>query len=256
MPVPEVPGEVRLWAEALRGLCRRHVPDAHGLYLTGSICTGGFNQTVSDLDLLMAVRSPVAEDVLRVLVAVLVELGPPPAAGGLDLEVFTLAGLRQPDTDLRWYGWIRWYGGQEPHLQTAGALPLSDWAPALAIARRHATPLFGPPSAELIGRVPRHLLLTACREELAGWGANYEEHWSLSGGILTACRAWWYWAESGLGSKMDAGRWALSRVGDPTLILQALDHQTTGAPHNLTPTATIAFVRHVAARIAQPPLTG
>lgn len=250
--MPEVPARARRWATGLVSLSRRDEHHVCGLYLTGSICTGGFNSVVSDLDLVMVVESPLADDALARLRSGLIELGPPPAAGGLDLDVFTRTDLRRPARDLRWQAWIRGSQDQEAQIQTRGSLHLSDWAPALAIARQHAVPVFGPPSAEVIGPIPHPLLLAACREELAGWGDNYEAHWSLPGGVLTACRAWWYWDQSGLGSKVDAGRWALGRVEDPAVVQQALDHQLTGAPHNLTAPAAIAFVRDVAARIAEP----
>jgi hypothetical protein len=75
---------VRRWAEGLTQWCRRQ--SFAGLYLTGSVSTGGFHSGVSDVDLVIVVDAPLDADVLTELQAVLLDLGPPPAAGGLDFE--------------------------------------------------------------------------------------------------------------------------------------------------------------------------
>ena len=209
--------------------------------MTGSTSTGGFHPGASDLDLVMVVDAPLDGDGLGELQAVLLDLGRPPTAGGLDLELFTRAGLRRPDRDLGWHAWIRWYRSSEPRLQSGSELRSSDWAPGLALARRCAIPLMGPGPREVFGPIPRALVRAASLRELPGW-EHPEPHWSIPGGVLTACRAWWCWAEAGLGSKIDAGRWALPRAEDPEPIRWALQHYLTGESAGLTAQAAVQFI--------------
>jgi hypothetical protein len=219
--------------------------------VTGSACTGGFHAGVSDLDLVMVVNSAVEASDLEQLAVDLLEVGLPPAAGGLDLEIFTRSGLQQPDPDPGWRSFVRWTAEGAPAL-LGDALDLADWAPELAIARERAITVFGPTAPEAFAPIPRRLILQACREELAGW-EHYQPFWSLSGGVLTACRVWWYWAEARLGSKVDAGRWALGLAEedeDRRLIGSALERQLTGQDSDLAPADVIAFVRRAAGRVA------
>lgn len=165
------------------------------------------------------------------------------------MDVFTGRGLLHPDPDPGWRSWFRWTADGEPAISGDG-LQISDWAPALAVARDRAIVVFGPGAAVAFGPVSRDLLLRACRQELAGWD-HYEPHWSLHGGVLTACRVWWYWSEGALGSKVDAGRWAVAHAGreDRRLIRRAVDRQLTGADAGLSADTVVAFVRRVAARV-------
>lgn len=205
------PEALTWWLERLTILCRRPTLGAVGLYLGGSACTGGFQVDVSDVDVILVVKSPVGVVELDRLCADLNELGSPPAAGGLDLDIFTCGGLQHPDPDPGWRSWVRWTAGGTPVFQ-GDSLQLSDWAPALAIARERAIALFGRPPFEAFGPIPRRLVLQACREELAEWD-RYQSFWSLPGGVLTACRVWWYSAEGRFGSRSTpvGGPWAAPR---------------------------------------------
>lgn len=240
------PDPLARWVDRLADVCRLSAIGAKGLYLSGSLCTGGFQAELSDLDLVLVVNSALDASQLEIFCSDLIELGLPPTAGGLDLDIFTGLGLQHPDPDPGWRSWIRWTAGGSP-VGTEEKLQLSDWAPALAIARDWAIPVFGRPAVEVVAPVPPHLLLQAGREELAEWD-HYQAFWSLAGGVLTACRVWWYWAEGRLGSKLEAGSWALDHVRgeERALIQNALRQQATGVEADLTAIAVIAFVGRVA----------
>ncbi|HET6875076.1 MAG TPA: aminoglycoside adenylyltransferase domain-containing protein, partial [Acidimicrobiales bacterium] len=126
-----------------------------------------------------------------------------------------------------------------------------DWAPSLELTRRHGIAILGAGPRDLIGAVPEELLLGACRDELAEW-ASYEAHWSLPGGVLAACRAWWFWEEGGLGSKIAAAAWALVRAdpADAVLIERALDLYWQAVPHDITAREVITFVGNVERKIS------
>lgn len=224
------------------------------VYLSGSVCVGAFNPISSDLDLVVITADPIDRVGLRRVAASLERQGVPPADGGLDLELFTVADSRTPSVPLRWHGGIRWHGdAAHAEVHSSHGYGDVDWAPSLELTRLHAIAVVGPEPGQLIGPVPEELLLAASRNELAEW-SSYQPHWSLSGGVLTACRAWWFWAEGGLGSKIAAAEWALSRA-DPselTIIQRALDLQSRSSSNAFTPGEAISFIDAIAQRISGP----
>ncbi len=224
------------------------------VYLSGSACVGAFNPDSSDLDLVVITADPIDSVGLRGVAAALERQGGPAAAGGLDLELFTVADSRSPSVPLHWHGAIRWHrDAAHAEVHSSHGYGDVDWAPSLELTRRHGIAVFGPEPEQLIGPVSEELLLAASRNELTEW-ASYQPHWSLPGGVLTACRAWWFWAEGGLGSKIAAAEWALARAdpGESTIIQRALDLQSRSSSSAFTPGEVISFVHAVAQRISRP----
>jgi streptomycin 3"-adenylyltransferase len=105
-----------------------------------------------------------------------------------------------------------------------------------AVCRRAGRALSGPPPAEVFADPPRAWLLEAAAGEL---------RWALGRApfayrVLTACRALWLLDQDRLGSKLDAGRWASSRVADPSLVDTAVAVQRGRVPN---PTARAELAR-------------
>lgn len=98
----------------------------------------------------------------------------------------------------------------------------SDLVLHFAVARATGR-LLGPGihPAEVFAPVPDDLIVAQLATELR-WGA---EHAAGEYAVLNACRAWKFAVDGTLVSKMDGGRWALSRAedADRDLIMAALD---------------------------------
>jgi streptomycin 3"-adenylyltransferase len=105
-----------------------------------------------------------------------------------------------------------------------------------------------PPPAEVFGPVPAGLVLAQLAAELR-WAVR---HAPGEYAVLNACRAWRFAADGTLVSKVDGGRWAVSRVGaaDRVLIVAALAHQRCESAAALDPTAVAGFVHRIGAQLA------
>jgi hypothetical protein len=198
---------------------------------------------VSDLDLIAAADRPLNP------IDALVEAGPPPGRG-LDLDVYPAAWLRAPTQDPPWRQAIRWDRDGVPEIRSAGSR--FDWAPELAVVRQHGIRVAGPDVSTMLGTVPATILLEACRASIAVW-AGRAHFGSPASGVLNAARAWLYWSERRIASKLEGGRWAADQIDDPTLIQRALDYQETGRPQAFPDQDVAAFIRTVYARIREPP---
>jgi streptomycin 3"-adenylyltransferase len=108
-----------------------------------------------------------------------------------------------------------------------------------AVCRRAGLALAGPAPVEVFTEPPRAWLLERAAAELR-WATR---HGTFAYRVLTACRAWRYLEDDVLGSKVDGGSWARSRLADP-----ALEDPDPGA---------VALVdAAVAAQLGQAPMPG
>ncbi|HET6875591.1 MAG TPA: nucleotidyltransferase domain-containing protein, partial [Acidimicrobiales bacterium] len=124
------------WVEGTSSIFRAALPIT-ALYLTGSICLGAFNPALSDLDLSVITNQTVDEVGLGEVAGLLEGHGPPPAHGGLDVELFDAADARDPSMPLRWHGTIRWRRDVgRPEVHAASPYGALDWAPSLELTRR------------------------------------------------------------------------------------------------------------------------
>jgi streptomycin 3"-adenylyltransferase len=235
----------------LSGLADRCGPSLLGMYVTGSTAAGGFSPAVSDIDAIAVMRQPVSDEELAALELGLV--GPPPGRG-LDLEFFALAGLRRPDRQLPWRRWIRWDTDDGPAPQPLCGRSEFDWAPDLAMARDRGIVVTGPPPAAVFGPIPQRIVLRAVIDAVRVW-ASRDHFGAPASGILNACRAWLYWDQGRLGSKIDGAQWALPQVPDPDLLERALHYQRTGRPEPFDDPAVKGFIGEIYRRIQQPTAT-
>lgn len=95
------------------------------------------------------------------------------------------------------------------------------------VCRAAGWPVRGPAPAELIGSVPRPVILGYLADELR-WGI---EHAGEAYAVLNACRAQVYLADGRIVSKVAGGRIALARGRGPAEVIgRALDQQQGHAP--------------------------
>ena len=199
------------YLDALVEVLRAGLPDRlAAVLLVGSAATGDFREETSDLDVLVAVDRPLGDQVPLVADWLDRELPPPPARK-LELVVYTLRNLEEPSP---WRPFELNYNSDTPVPDESSHWFLLD----LAAARERSRPLLGPPGDELVGPIPRHVLIEAVERSL-DWYSRFEP--ATANAVLGACRAWLFAAEGRWASKGEAAGWASARSAHPETIAAA-----------------------------------
>ena len=201
----------------------------HGMYLFGSLASGGFNPHSSDIDFVVVTSGDLPAELLPELKAMHAEI----AACGLEWA-HELEGFYIPQDTLRRYDpaqrfpsigvdWDFSVGGQD----SAGVIMRH-------ILREQGIVLAGPPLRELIDPVTAAQIRQAAIQILIDWWvprltdpaqllrSDYQAY-----AVLTMCRMLYTLATGAIVSKPAAARWTLENH-DPrwrTLIHRALDWQ-------------------------------
>lgn len=200
-----------------------------GIYLHGSLALGCFNPALSDLDLLVVVRSPLAPDRKRALIAALLPLSRAPCP--VEMSVLTEEQLhpwRYP-TPFELHYSEEWRDAYEAEL-SSGAWRMwqspqgedTDLAAHITILHRYGIVLVGAPIAAVFPPVPEADYCAALLNDFQGIGehiTNNPVYW-----ILTSCRIWLYLTEGAILSKQEGGQSALTRLSGEwqPLVAQAL----------------------------------
>ena len=249
-PFPDVNrvlARLREGAEAILG------PKFLGLYLYGSLASGGFQPQRSDVDFVVVVREELTPAEVEALTAMHREL----AASGLKWAA-KLEGSYLPLADLRRYDP---QGGpylcvNEGRFYQAGHG--WDWVIQRHTLRTHDMAVAGPSIRPWIDPVSPEELRRAIRELLAEWWAPMlqdpaflarREYQAFA--VLSMCRALHTLATGQVVSKEEAGAWALATL-DPAwtgLIQRALAWPQEPQPEELD--ATLAFIRYTLAQSQQ-----
>ena len=188
--------------------------DLLGVYLHGSAVLGGLRPT-SDLDLLIVSERALTYAERSALVAGLLERSGARARPGparpVELTAVVAGDVKPwrypPRQDFLYGEWLR-----DSYEQ--GAVPQPGPAPDLAIlitmARQGATPLFGPPPAQLLDPVPHEDLLRAARAGVPQLLDDLES--DTRNVLLTLVRIWTTVRTGEIRSKDAAASWALPRL--------------------------------------------
>lgn len=234
-----VPGDAHRYAEDVARILF-DVLDSQliGVYLHGSLAMGGFVPSRSDVDVLAVCREAASDYVKARVSEALSEDRLPCPGVGLELSLVSVDDLRD----------VTGTPAFQLHIDTAegrvvdGALHPGDEDLVMhyAVCRARGETLFGRPPEHVLPEVPRSDVLQALAKELV-WGL---EHESTGYAVLNACRAWRYLVDGIFTSKVEGGTWALSRVGDRSLVETALDRQA-GAAVVPDEAATRGFVEDI-----------
>jgi streptomycin 3"-adenylyltransferase len=189
--------------------------DLHAAYLHGSAVIGGL-RAQSDIDFIAVIDSPITPTTRRRLLAALLKTSAPhPAPPGdrrsLELMVFVRGEVSSscyPATAELIYGeWLR-TAFEQGELSAPVKGPGNTLA--LAQARQHSHPLFGPNATEIVSEIPAQLVRRAMRDalpdllqELPGDERNV---------LLTLARMWWTGATGDFVPKDTAATWATARM--------------------------------------------
>lgn len=222
-------------------------PDLVGLYVHGSLASGGFNPLSSDIDILVLTHAPLTPtqfEACRVLYARLATSGAYWAAR-LEGPTMPIAAIRRFDPTHALF----------PTVQVGGAFALdghgTEWILQRAILREHAIVLQGPPLPDHIDPISSAAMVAAVRGVLGDWwtqqlanptGIPTREYQAYA--VVTMCRALYTLATGALCSKRQAAEWALGVVGAEwhTTIERALAYPTAPQPDDLA--GTLAFIRY------------
>jgi hypothetical protein len=195
--------------------------------LHGSLVSADFVADRSDVDLLLIVRSPLADKQRRSLADAVTQVAQQRRAW-VDYRVVTSEQARRPPPTPT----LDFYVGMHPDLPEGIEIehtPIGepDLLFEFAICREEGLSLVGPAPTGLIGTVPDNWLLNVGDGYLKRWQViEYEEqHADLM--VLTACRLWYRAVEGGHCSKSDAARWVVARAPDLVAPKLALERRTT-----------------------------
>jgi hypothetical protein len=193
--------------------------DLVGVYLRGSLATGGFDPETSDLDVLAVTERPVDSSTFAALAALHTQLAALPNRYANRVEIAYVD--RQ--------AWMRFVPGRRhPTLGQGETLAWSEhhsnWILERWVVREHGVALLGPPPQALTAPVPAEALREAVRARLGDWDewANQPEDpdWRLPRGhkayvVETMCRALYTLARGELASKTRAVAWAIETLPEP-----------------------------------------
>jgi hypothetical protein len=218
-------------------------------YLHGSAALGGWIAERSDVDVLYVAEDDIGAEVVAKAGHLLLDAGAGCPGRGLEASMVAAGQAAAPAEPWPFLVHVG-SGPRERRLHSGSGRPGDpDLLMHYAVCRQAAITLLGPPPQQVIGPVPRPLILSYLAGEL-DWGlANATENYA----VLNACRALEYLLSGRIVSKIAGGESALERGDGPAaLVRHALDQQRALAPERPPGPEAIAFVRSVAGRLAAP----
>jgi hypothetical protein len=217
--------------------------------LHGSAALGGWMPGRSDVDVLFIVADAVTEMDLRRMAVSLATLAVDCPGNGIETSIVSAGHVRDPRPP--WPYLLHASGGRatdyEIHPQPGELAHDPDLLMHYAVCRAAGISVRGASAVDLIGEVPRRMVLAYLAGEL-GWGLeNAPEAYA----VLNACRAEAYRTTGQIISKLAGGELALQDAGPQAapLITRALDQQRGLLPSRPPGPDATAFVRAVARRL-------
>ena len=197
-----------------------------GLYLYGSLASGGFDPETSDIDFVVVTDGELPDAMIPALEAMHGRLwaSGDPWAAKLEGSYIPQAALRR-------------YNAGDPPRPTVNegrffmAPHKSDWIIQRHTLREHGVIVAGPDPRDLIDSVPPDDLRRAVRDNLREWWspmldnpARLQDSAYQAYAVLTMCRALYTLAHGDIASKPVSARWAQVMLGEPwrELIARAL----------------------------------
>src|SRR5947209_1674427 len=250
-PPPDVERYARQVATVTRRALREQLVAA---YLHGSAVLGGYTPSRSDVDVMLIVDGALPPSILQALAFSLGRDRLRSPGCGIELDVLTADTAAHPIRPTPFQ--LVMASGVEGLQVLLGDDhgPYDDGVLHLAVTRAAGRPLFGPEPREVIGPVPRPLIVAQLDDEL-DWAAA---HASAAYQALGAARSWMYAERNQLGSKIDAARWARGRGHDDVLdaAVRFQRGETDTGPEADAVRALVAEARQALARAAREPGSG
>jgi len=222
----------------------------HAAYLHGSAVLGGW-QPASDVDMLFVVDDSTPADALasiaRVLAARSDRAGGCPGRG-LECSVVTASAAAAPYAP---WPYLLHVAGEPAGCRIQGDADSPGDADLLmhyAVCRAAGRAVYGLPPRDVIGPVPRQIILSYLAHELL-WGL---EHGPEPYAVLNACRATVFLTDNAIVSKIVGGEAALDRgFGPAELITRAISQQRGQVAAQQPGDDAVEFVRQTVAALRQ-----
>jgi Domain of unknown function (DUF4111) len=217
-------------------------------YLHGSAVLGGWTPERSDVDMLFVTEDGVRGPEVTAAAPVLAAREPACPGRGLECSVVTAGQAARPRAPWPFLLHVAHQPGGDPaRIVDGGERPGDpDLLMHYAVCRTAGWPVHGPAPGNLVGSVPRPVILDYLAGELR-WGVG---HATEAYAVLNACRALVFLADGQIVSKVAGGRIALARgLGPPAVIGRALDQQQGHAPPQDPRRDAADFVLAVAAAL-------
>lgn len=217
-------------------------------YLHGSAALGGWMPGRSDVDMLFVTADGTGSGVVERMSQALCEAAGQCPGRELECSVVTVVQARQPAPPWPFVLHVAAGPGKpdwtvQPGSQSPGD---PDLLMHYAVCRASGWPVCGPPAAELIGAVPRRVILDYLAGELC-WGIG---HAPEAYAVLNACRALIYLTDHKIVSKVAGGEAALRRGAGPAEVIQrALAQQRGSEPDRPPASDAVSFVLAAAATL-------
>jgi streptomycin 3"-adenylyltransferase len=226
-----VPVEIKDQVALACAVVERHLASTiTAVHLFGSAVEGGLKPE-SDIDLLVTVNLPPAEDVRRRLLLDLLTVSEPPGHGRTlrPLEVTVISHgevvpWRYPARrELQFGEWLR----RDILSGVFGPAVFDvDLAILLTKARQHSIPLVGPAADALFDPVPEHDFFEALADTLGLWNTPADWVGDERNVMLTLARIWYSAATGRIASKDVAAAWVSERL--PATYRPALEEARQG----------------------------
>jgi Aminoglycoside adenylyltransferase, C-terminal domain len=244
MTGPTHEGDVTAYARAAVAAARA-VAGAQllAVYLHGSAVLGGFVVGHSDVDLLLVIDNPTDTVGATALGHALLSVPGCPGSG-LEASAVTRLAAMAPSAPWPFVVHVSSSLGNRKLVlgETDGGDP--DLALHFAVVRQSGRTLMGPVPEDLVGQLPRDIILEHMRSELR-WGL---ESAPMAYAVLNAARALRFAAENVLCSKLDGGSWAIAHGEPADIVAVAMNEQRQGLANPISAEQG-AWVRSVAARL-------
>lgn len=227
-------------------------PNLIGLYVHGSLASGGFKSGRSDIDFLALIDTPLTPDHMTALGAFFQDMAATDRPWGSRLEgpFMTRAELRRYDPAHIYFPSVRVEEAFGVHGNGV------DWVIQRHILREQAIILHGPPLHDHIDPIPQAALIQAVREVLGDWWTQQYHNPTVIRdreyqvfAVQSMCRALYALRTGQMGSKQEAVTWALGALPSewhPTLGY-ALAYPDGPQPDDL-PT-TVAFIGYTLGQV-------
>ena len=212
-----LPPEVASQVSAVQAVLAQQLgSNLRAIHLFGSAVDGGL-QPLSDVDLMVSVASPLAEEVRRSLMQTLLQHSAWPGSStvlrALEVTVVALAELvpwrYPPRREMQFGEWLR------EDIQAGryeAAMPDHDLAILITKLRRHSVALLGPPATALFEQVPASHFKQSLAHTLSQWNEPPDWHGDERNVILALARIWYTACTGEIAPKDRAAAWTADRL--------------------------------------------
>ena len=254
-PAPP-PDQVLAYAQLVTGRVRARLGERlRAAYLHGSAVLGGWRPDRSDVDMLFVTEDGTGGRDADALVRILSASAAGAPGHGLECSVVTAGQAARPRAPWPFllHVAVDRAGVQEEPGEVRVLTVRGDGHPGdpdllmyYAVCRAAGWAAYGPGPRDVIGSVPRPVILGYLADEL-GWGL---EHGTEAYAVLNAGRSQVFLADGRIVSKIEGGTIALARGLGPSAVLRrALDQQQGRSPDRTAGEDAVGYIEAVAANL-------